>query len=125
MLAGGGLSVVCLAGAQGSPRRYALLLGLIALVLLTHSVPAHKEYRFIFVVIPRWLLIGSDLAVRGAAWVRARWPARPAAARWTLGAAGALFAAASCAGVEACTTDHARDRPRLPGAAATMTAMTA
>ena len=63
-LAGGGLSVLCLAGALRTPRRYALLLGLVALVLVTHSVPAHKGYRFIFALIPLWLLIGSDLAAR-------------------------------------------------------------
>ena len=85
MLAGGGLSVLCLAGALRSPRRYGLLLGLIALVLVTHSVPAHKEYRFIFAVIPLWLLLGADLAARAAAWVGA-YGCRPAppprAGRW-------------------------------------------
>ena len=99
MLAGGGLSVLCFVGALRSPRRYGLLLGLIVLVLLTHSVPAHKEYRFIFAVIPLWLLIGADLAARAAAWVAVRLPARPAAARWTMAAAGALFAVVSCAGM--------------------------
>ena len=98
-LAGGGLSVLCLVGALRSPRRYGLLLGLIALVLVTHSVPAHKEYRFIFAVIPLWLLVGADLATRAAAWVAMRLPARPAAARWTMAVAGALFAAVSCAGM--------------------------
>ena len=99
MLAGGGLSVLCLAGALRSPRRYGLLLGLIALVLVTHSVPAHKEYRFIFAVIPLWLLLGADLAARAAAWAGARLPARPAAPRWTLGVAAALFAVVSVAGM--------------------------
>ena len=98
-IAGGGLSVLCLAGALRSPRRYGLLLGLIAVVLAIHSVPAHKEYRFVFAAIPLWLLVGADLAARAAVWVAARSPARPAAARWTMGAAGALFAAASCAGL--------------------------
>ena len=66
-LAGLGLSLLCLAGALRRPRRYGFLLGLIALVLLLHSLQAHKEYRFIFAVIPLWLLIGADLAARLAA----------------------------------------------------------
>ncbi len=99
VLAGGGLSVLCLAGALRWPRRYALLLGLIALLLVTHSAQAHKEYRFIFAAVPLWLLIGSDLAARAAAWLGGRLPARTAAARWALGAAGALFAVVSCAGM--------------------------
>ncbi|MDE0447069.1 MAG: hypothetical protein OXH96_10385 [Spirochaetaceae bacterium] len=98
-LAGGGLSVLCLAGALRSPRRYGLLVGLTALVLLIHSLPPHKELRFIFVVIPLWLLIGADLAARAAAWVGARAPARPDAVRWTMAAAGTLFAVASIAGM--------------------------
>ncbi len=98
-LAGGGLSLLCLAGALRWPRRYALLLALVALVLVTHSMSAHKEYRFIFAVIPLWLLIGSDLAARASAWVGGRLPAHPAAARSTLGAAAALFAVVSCAGM--------------------------
>ncbi len=98
-LAGGGVSVLCLAGALRSPRRYGLLFGLTALVVLIHSLPAHKELRFIFVVVPLWLLIGADLAARAAAWVGARAPARPAAARWTMAAAGTLFAVVSIAGM--------------------------
>ena len=98
-LAGGGLSVLCLTAALRWPARYGLLLGLIVLVLLAHSVQAHKEYRFIFAVIPLWLLIGADLTARAAAWIAARPPARPGAQRWATGAAGALFAAVSLAGV--------------------------
>ena len=97
-LAGGGLSVLCLLAALRSPVRYGLLLGLIVLLLLTHSLPAHKEYRFVFAAIPLWLLIGADVAARTAAWMADR-RQRPAAARWTLTAAGALFACVSVAGV--------------------------
>jgi hypothetical protein len=96
-LAGGGLSVLCLVGALRWPRRYGLLLGLIAVVLLTHSLPAHKEYRFVFTAIPMWLLIGADLAARTAAWLAAR-TRRPGASRWTMAVAGALFACVSVAG---------------------------
>ena len=66
-LAGLGLSLLCLAAALRRLRRYGLLLGLIALVVLFHSLQTHKEYRYIFAVIPLWLLIGADLAVRLAA----------------------------------------------------------
>ena len=66
-LAGLGLSVLCVAAALRHLRRYGFLLGLIALILLVHSLQAHKEYRYIFAVIPLWLLVGSDLAARLAA----------------------------------------------------------
>ena len=66
LYAGAGLTLLCAAGALREPRRYGLLLSLIALGLLLHSLQTHKEYRFIFVVIPLWLLIGADLAVRFA-----------------------------------------------------------
>ena len=98
-IAGGGLSMLCLAAALRWPARYGLLLGLIALMLLAHSVQAHKEYRFIFAVVPLWLLIGADLTARAAAWIAARPRVRPGAHRWATGAAGALFAAVSLAGV--------------------------
>ncbi len=98
-VAGGGLSVLCLAAALRRPRRYGLLVGLIVLVLLAHSLQAHKEYRFVFAVIPLWLLLGADLAARAAAWCAARRPACPGAARWPPAAAGALLAAVSVAGV--------------------------
>ena len=98
-LAGGGLSVLSLAGALRSPRRYGLLLGLFVMVLLSHSLQSHKEYRFVFAVIPLWLLIGADLIVQVRRWIAGRRAGRPDAARWTTGVAAALFAAASVAGV--------------------------
>ena len=63
-LAGGGLSLIFIAAAFGKLRRYWLLAALIAVTLLFHSFQSHKEYRFIFAVIPLWLLIGSDIAAR-------------------------------------------------------------
>ena len=90
-LSGLGLSVLCVAAAFRHLRRYGFLLGLIALVLLVHSLQAHKEYRFIFAVIPLWLLIGADLA--------ARLPARGDRLRWFTGLATAGFAAVSLAGI--------------------------
>ncbi|MDE0448575.1 MAG: hypothetical protein OXH96_18080 [Spirochaetaceae bacterium] len=80
------------------PRRYGLLLALTVLVLLTHSLPAHKEYRFVFAAVPLWLLIGADLGARAAAWAAER-SSRVAAGRRALAAAGALFACVSVAGV--------------------------
>jgi len=67
------------------------LLGLIVLVLLVHSLQAHKEYRFIFAVIPLWLLIGAGL-LSGLA-------ERRDEPRWFAGLATAGFAAVSLAGI--------------------------
>ena len=72
-------------------RRYGFLLGLIALVLLLHSLQAHKEYRFIFAVIPLWLLIGADLTARLVAGGKVF--------RRIAGFATAGFAAVSLAGI--------------------------
>ena len=96
-LAGGGLSALCLVPSLRWPRRYALLLTLITVMLVAHSVQAHKEYRFIFAVIPLWLLIGADLVARAAA--RVANLERRDRSRWITGAAGTLFVAVSVAGV--------------------------
>ena len=90
-LAGLGLSLLCLAAALRNLRRYGLLLGLIVLVLLVHSLQAHKEYRFIFAVIPLWLLTGADLLAGLAA--------RGDKPRWFAGLATAGFAAVSLTGI--------------------------
>ena len=90
-LAGLGLSLLCVAAALRRPRRYGFLLGLIALVVLFHSLQTHKEYRYIFAVIPLWLLIGADLAVRLAALGDGR--------RRLAGLAAAGFVAVSLAGI--------------------------
>ena len=97
-LSSGGLGVLSLALALTAPRRYALLLALVAMVLLMHSLQAHKEYRFVFVVIPLWLLLGADLATRAAAWAAARLR-RTAGVRWAWRVAGAAGAAVSLAGL--------------------------
>ncbi len=89
LLATAGLGALCLTASLRDPRRYGLLLGLVVLALIVHSAEAHKEYRFVFVVVPLWLLIGADAAARLAARRRA----------WVFGAAGAAFAAVSLAGL--------------------------
>ena len=99
-LTSAGLCAMCLALSLRDLRRYGLLLALIALVLIVHSVEAHKEYRFVFVITPLWLLAGADVANQLAS----RLPARPAHLPGTgfvkiLGMIGALFAAASIAGI--------------------------
>ena len=83
LYAGAGLPLLCAAGALREPRRYGLL--------LLHSLQTHKEYRFIFVIIPLWLVIGADLAVRFAA--------GPSRRRLWLGAVTAVVAAVSLAGI--------------------------
>lgn len=87
----GGLSVLCVLGAAFAPRRYALLLALVALIVGIHSLQAHKEYRFVFAAVPLILMIGADLAVRlHGGGVRGRALAF---------AAGAAFACVSAAGI--------------------------
>ena len=63
MIANMGLVALCVL-ALLDLRRYGFLLALIALTLLIHSTQSHKEYRFIFVVIPFWLLVGADVLAR-------------------------------------------------------------
>ena len=113
---GGGLSALCVAAALLDPRRYGLVLILIALILLVHSLEAHKEYRFVFVVAPLWLLAGAGVVTRPAmpaalAALAGRrsvpssdaqsgsTPDRAAGTVMVCGAAGVLFAAVSLAGI--------------------------
>ena len=97
-LAGGGLGVLCIAGAAWRLRRYGLLLTLIALTLAMHSVQSHKEYRFVFAVVPLWLLIAADLTARAGAVMAERADARALGPRRT-GSSPAGVCAAVCAGV--------------------------
>lgn len=97
-LAGGGLVVLCIAGAAWRPRRYGLLLALIALILAMHSVQPHKEYRFVFAVVPLWLLIAADLTARAGAAMARRAGARAIGPRRS-GPSPAGVCAAVCAGV--------------------------
>ena len=106
-LAGAGLGALCAVAALRDLRRYGFLLSLIALVLILHSAQAHKEYRFIFVVVPLWLLVGAGVVAR-LAWPAAlATPAAPdARAAGTgrtpvrvYGVAGAVFAGVSLAGI--------------------------
>ena len=95
LIASMGLAALCALAALRDHRRYGLMLALIAVTLLIHSAQSHKEYRFIFFVIPLWLLIGADLAVRFASRVgEAGALLRPA----FLALAGS-FAAISAAGI--------------------------
>ena len=97
LFTGGGLSALCVAAGLSAPRRYGFLLVSIALILLLHSTQTHKEYRFIFAVVPLWLLIGADLVARLAA--RAGKRAQVYGLAGAYGLAGVLFAAASVAGI--------------------------
>ena len=96
LIANMGLVALCVL-ALPDFRRYGFLLTLIALTLLIHSAQSHKEYRFIFVVIPLWLLIGADFAV----WFASR--ASKGRSRMSLGPTSlvlaASFAAISLAGI--------------------------
>ena len=88
---GGGLSALCATMALFNLRRYGFLLILVALILFIHSTQSHKDYRFIFAVIPLWLLVGAGLATR-----LARRMTKPI---WMYGTAGVLFTAVSLAGI--------------------------
>ena len=96
LIASMGLVALCVL-ALPDLRRYGFLLTLIALTLLIHSIQSHKEYRFIFVVIPLWLLISADFVV----WFASR--ASEGRSRPSLGptslALAASFAAISLAGI--------------------------
>ena len=85
LLASTGLGALCMVMALRDLRRYGFLLILIGLVLIFHSVQAHKEYRFVFAVVPLWLLVGADVVAHFGKRV------------WVL--AGGLFAAVSLCGV--------------------------
>ena len=97
LIASMGLVALCVLAILHNFRRYGLLLALIALTLLIHSTQSHKEYRFIFVVIPLWLLIGADFVV----WFASR--ASEGRSRMLLGRTSlvltASFAAISLAGI--------------------------
>ena len=86
----GGMGMLCLLALRRL-RRYGFLLILITLVLLVHSAQPHKEYRYVFVVIPLWLLVVADVVTQLTG--RGTKPA------WTYGAFGTLFAAVSLAGI--------------------------
>ena len=88
---GGGVSILCMAAALLDLRRYGFLLVLVAVVLVVHSLEPHKEYRFVFAVVPLWLLVGAGVAARLAG--------QPGRRAWTYGTAGAVFTAASLAGI--------------------------
>ena len=87
----GGLSAASVLAAAFAPRRYALLLALVALILIIHSMLPHKEYRFVFAAVPLLLMIGADLAVRLHGY---RVPGRAIAA-----AVAAVFAGVSAGGI--------------------------
>ncbi len=89
LLSSVGLGALCVVVALRDVRRYGFLLAMVALVVLIHSVQAHKEYRFVFAVVPLWLVMGADVV--------ARFVVRGNAHVW--GVVGVLFAAVSIGGV--------------------------
>ena len=87
LLASVGVGALCMVIALRDLRRYGFLLAMVGLVLLIHSVQAHKEYRFVFAVVPLWLLVGADVVARVRGDKRV----------W--GLAAVLFAAVSLCGI--------------------------
>ena len=45
-------------------KKYGLLIALMLTIIIVHSVFSHKEYRFIFLITPIWLLIMADMLAR-------------------------------------------------------------
>ena len=90
-LASMGLVLLSLALSLMDVRRYGFLLGLVMVTLLVHSMPDHKEYRYIFLVIPLILMIGAD--------VLARFATRISNPRWLLGSVAVIFTMVSLGGV--------------------------
>ena len=88
LLAGGGLSALAVGAALPDLRRYGFLLALAVLVLALHSLQAHKEYRFVFAVIPLWLLVATDIWARFVGRCGGRTGALAAAAFAAVSAAG-------------------------------------
>ena len=78
------------AGRAGETPGYQFLWWLL-LASVGLSAQVHKEYRYIFAVIPLWLLLGADVVARLSARVK-----RP---RYLLGLFAALFAAVSLGGI--------------------------
>ena len=111
LIASIGLGSLCILMALRAPRRYAWLLVLIAIVLIFHSMQPLKVYRFVFAVIPLWLLLGADVVAQLAV----RWNARV----WSL--AAGLFAVVSLGGIlnalpnqnELYLSTHATDKCRF------------
>ena len=90
-LASMGLVLLSLTLSLMDVRRYGFLLGLVMVTLLVHSLPDHKEYRYIFLVIPLILMIGAD--------VLARFATRIGNPRWLLGSVAVIFTMVSLGGV--------------------------
>ena len=91
VIASAGLCIACVVGVLSNVRRYGFLFGLIGLILVFHSALSHKEYRFVFVVIPLWLLVGADVVAQLATRVK-----KP---RYLLGLIAVLFAVVSVSGI--------------------------
>lgn len=89
--AGAGLILTALYGAAQNFRRRGFVVLLILSVLIPHIMQNHREYRFIFALIPLWLMVSADTISVFAAKLK-----RPGAA---LGVAAAAFSLVSIAGV--------------------------
>ena len=56
-----GLGLLYVVLALRDVRRYGFLLALLVALVVLHSVPGHKEYRYIFLAIPLYFMIGADI----------------------------------------------------------------
>lgn len=67
LLASGGLIAVAFYAVTENFRRRGFMMFLILLILIPHMLQNHREYRFLFAIIPMWLLIFSDFTALAAA----------------------------------------------------------
>ena len=100
LFASRGLILLCVALALRDLRRYGFTLALIALILLIHSAETYKVYRFVFIVIPLYLLVGADLVARLAAHI--------GKSVWVYGVTGAVFLTVALSGLVAGPVRHIR-----------------
>ena len=63
-LASGGLAFAAFAWGLAAPRRHALVGVLVLAVVVPHVLVPHKEYRYLFALIPMWLVLLADGLVR-------------------------------------------------------------
>ena len=68
LLASAGMFYVALGWAAVRFKKYGLLLICVLVIVTLHGLIGHKEYRFVFLVIPLWLMITADLLASLKVW---------------------------------------------------------
>ena len=66
LLASGGLGALAAYSIYGHARRRGIVAVMLLLILIPHMMQNHREYRFVFAIIPLWLLLFADFAAVAA-----------------------------------------------------------